>query len=283
MRRKAQWVAFIAAALLLIAAAAVGPRLRDAYRAQIPPQVMAEALVPEPAALTWLALGHREAVSDLLWLEAQSFSGLMAQRGVQHEHHLEPLMDGIIALDPNFYQVFMWAGTILFYEEEIRPEAVLNASRYLRIGIERFPRSWLLHRSLAMNLWYELQLDDPILTQMYREEAAVAMRRAAALPDAPAHLHSVAATMARGRRSYAVQRDISEEAVVTQRLDRDDIRRARYMARSVYGPEEAEALIWGAQHTHNAITGLTPMDLMTQPSRALPAQPWQLRQRRADL
>lgn len=243
MRHHVQWGALGLALVILACALVFAPSLREEHRSQIPPQVMADALAPEPESLRWLSLGHREAVADLLWLQAQSYAGLMLVRRVAHEHHLEPLIDGIIALDPNFYLIYLWAGTMLFYEEEVRAEAVLNASRYLRMGTIRFPRSWRLHLALAINLWHELQMEDPEALAPYRAEAALAMRRAAGLPGAPGHLTSVADRLYGQFRPYDETLRAAHQLPFIGSTHTEELRRQTLSAsRSMVSPAHAEAL-----------------------------------------
>jgi hypothetical protein len=155
---------------------------------------VAAATVPDDGALLLLSLGHREALADLLWLNALSYFG--QNRGLSRDAHwLRPHLDAITYLDPRFELAYAWAATVTMYGGRIDMDSISASNEILELGIEAFPSSWELHFMLGVNHVFEMRSDDPEERQRQREYGSRMIARASALPSAPAFLQATAATL----------------------------------------------------------------------------------------
>lgn len=163
------------------------------YMEPVPTRVIA-ASVPAPAALRFMALGHNEALADLMWLNALSFFG--ANLSLRKDPTwLNPHLDAITTLDPGFALVYSWAGTAILYGGRIDNDAVMASSDVLERGIARFPYAWDLHFMLGVNYYFEYRPADADERARVREYGARMVARAASLPNAPPFLRPAAASM----------------------------------------------------------------------------------------
>ncbi|TVQ97222.1 MAG: hypothetical protein EA398_14725 [Deltaproteobacteria bacterium] len=184
--------------LLLAVALQQRPTLQERGRAMVPETVRLDSRIPRPATVRLASLGHHEAVADLLWLHALGYFGEHVQTAVRQDEvdWLSPHIDAIVAVDPRFRLIYVWAGTVPFYDHGGR-ERVELANRYLRQGLEVFPNDWRLHFMLGINLFMDMQ---PVNAQERREfhaEAGYRFRRAAESPNAPATVALLSTTFDR--------------------------------------------------------------------------------------
>jgi hypothetical protein len=167
---------------------------------------LAAATVPDHTSLVLLSLGHREALADLLWLNALSYFG--QHRGLSRDARwLRPHLDAITHLDPRFELVYAWAATVTMYGGRIDAESIGASNEILELGIEAFPSSWELHFMLGVNYAFEMSSDDPEERARQREYGSRMIARASVLPSAPAFLQATAATLLRraGSTSMGIQ------------------------------------------------------------------------------
>lgn len=112
--------------------------------------------LPSPDWLRLFALGHDEALSDLIWMKGLVYIGdEFANRG--DVENIYRYADAILTLDPDFRRAYSWAATMGLY----RPtpptlEEGLGAVRFLERGVERFPDDGGLVWDLAAAYSYEL-------------------------------------------------------------------------------------------------------------------------------
>lgn len=153
--------------------------------------------VQSPAVLRFGALGHHEAMADLVWLNALSFFG--EHFGLRKDARwLFPHLEAITGLDPRFSLVYAWAGTATMYGSEISNETVLASCEILERGVEQFPLAWDIRFMLGVNYAFELRTRDPELHAQWRRTGAEHIARAAALPNAPQFLSAAAASLLAG-------------------------------------------------------------------------------------
>ncbi len=202
-RSALQGALFAAAAAALLAQAALARTSAHLERLREPLQVAEiAASVPDADALRLLALGHREALADLVWLQALSFVG--QHFGLRRDPDwLEPHLDAITTLDPRFALVYTWAGTAIMYSGTIDNPAVMASNRILERGIDRFPYAWDLHFMRGVNYLFELRTDDPELQAEWRRKGAESIARASTLPDAPPFLVAASASLFARRAALA--------------------------------------------------------------------------------
>ena len=194
-----------------------------------------QALPPGPV-LAALALGHNEALADLLWLNALSHFGLHAWRR-NDPGWLDANIEALEAVDRRFQLVYEWAGTVLVYGSGFQREAILKSNEVLLRGTERFPMAWSLWQMLAMNYLVELPRTsrDPEEVAEWRTLAVDYLGRAANLPNAPASMRAAALSMYSDRASW--NDVLQRSAGAYLRADtRSDALTARFHIRNQVGP-----------------------------------------------
>ena len=134
-----------------------------------------------------LTLGYNQAAADVLWLKSIQYfvDHLLTDRRYPW---LEHFVDQVIALDPRFKQVYLWAGGCILYGQEIVPERVHRANRIYRLALERFPEDYEPAYRLGMNYFSELRVDDPEERERYRNMGLAYFERAAHAPNAPPNI-----------------------------------------------------------------------------------------------
>lgn len=215
----------IAALLVLATLGAASGRLAaelERGREDLPFEVAA-ATLPSETALALISLGHREALADLMWLNALSYFAQHRGR-VRDAHWLRPHLQAITHLDPRFELVYAWAATVTMYGGRIDRETVLASNEILTLGIEAFPTSWELHFMLAVNLVFELEALDADERVRNRELGARMMARASALPSAPAFIQGTAAALL--RRSAGARESLATAYDALVLSNDDSIRRS---------------------------------------------------------
>ncbi|MCB9619523.1 MAG: hypothetical protein H6721_22660 [Sandaracinus sp.] len=143
--------------------------------------------LPSPVWMRRFALGHDEALADLVWMKALVYVGdEFAHRG--DVENVYRYADVIVALDPDFRRVYSWATTMGLYRPT-RPtlEEGLEAVRYLERGLERFPDDGELTWELAATYAYELPslTDDVAEKERFRSVGSDHMVTAARLGAGP--------------------------------------------------------------------------------------------------
>ncbi len=199
--------------------------------------VVADQSLPPGPVLRLMAMGHNEALADLLWLNALSHFGLHAWRR-NDPGWLDASINALESVDPRFQLVYEWAGTVLVYGSGFQQESILRANDVLRRGVRRFPMSWTLWRMLGTNYYFELPptSNDPEQIAAWRAEGADYLARAAALPNAPESLRTAALSMytRRGVWSGVVYRASDNYLHANERLDA--ITGRAYLAQVLSGP-----------------------------------------------
>lgn len=149
--------------------------------------------LPPARALKMASLGHREALADLIWVKAVIYFGERITARAQHTY-LRRYIDTVITLNPDFKQVYLWAGAVMIYNmHRITNESVWASIHYLEKGHARFPRDWQILFALACNYLHELRTSDPVLGSKWRRIGADYLWKAANLGKGPPYLHSLAA------------------------------------------------------------------------------------------
>lgn len=156
----------------------------------------AQAVLPDPQLLRFVALGYPEALADLFWLDGLSFfaDARSSQRDVDF---LRPHLNTITTLDPKFELAYEWAATLVMYGTAFTRETVSMSTEILEEGVQRFPNSWELQFMLACNYLWELPAQSQDEAGEFRRRGLDAMVRASQLPGAPDWLQSATATLLR--------------------------------------------------------------------------------------
>lgn len=163
--------------------------------------------VPSASVLRMLALGHNEAMADLVWLNALSFFG--QHTGLRKDPGwLNPHLDAMSGLDPRFVLAYSWAGTAIMYGGAINNESVSASSAILERGVQRFPYAWDLAFMLGVNYYFEMRPSNEEERIAWRTYGAEMIGRAASLPNAPSFLAPAATSLLTaqggGRSAYEI-------------------------------------------------------------------------------
>jgi hypothetical protein len=110
--------------------------------------------IPREDQLLLLSLGYRAAMADLL------FGRTMVQAGVHFSerrvfHHLDAYLKGIIALDPKYLDVYVYADTLLNLSTVVMPPENLRIARDIQErGLKEFPHEPQLWLSVGQFIAY---------------------------------------------------------------------------------------------------------------------------------
>ncbi len=149
--------------------------------------------LPSSKTLKAMSLGHREALADLIWLEALLYFGDKV-KGDRRYEYLWRFLDTTLDLDPFHRRVYLWAGAVSMYNlNRIDNEAVRRSIHYLERGHQAFPKDWQILFSLASNYLHELHSTDPKQEAQWRRIGADYLWKAADIGGGPSYLHSLAA------------------------------------------------------------------------------------------
>jgi hypothetical protein len=198
--------------------------------------------VRSPEAIKRLSLGFDALAADLYWIRAiQHYGGerLSKAAGARSYHLLYPLLDLTTTLDPYFNIAYRFGAIFLSEEYPGGPGRPDQAVALLRRGVAVQPQKWQYPHDIGFVYYWSL--DDPT-------SAATWFQRAAELPDAPAWLEPLAASM------------------LTQGADRTS---ARYLWRQILNSDE-EWLRRSAERALAQLDALDAIDLLTARVKAAP-------------
>lgn len=203
--------------------------------------------VRSPAAIKRLTLGFDALAADLYWIRAiQHYGGerLSSAAGSRTYHLLYPLLDLTTTLDPYFNIAYRFGAIFLSEQHPGGPGRPDQAVALLRRGVAVQPDKWQYYHDIGFVYYWSL--DDPTT-------AATWFQRGSELPDAPAWLKPLAASM------------------LTQGTDRTS---ARYLWRQILNSDE-EWLRRSAERALAQLDALDAIDLLTARVKAVPRAPGQ--------
>lgn len=152
---------------------------------------------PSPRALPLLSIGYQRAFADLLWVEALVYFGeQVAMRG--KTRYLRDRTDAILALDPDFREVYEWFAVVIVYNSTMITRRDIEISNeILERGIRHFRCDGELLYMLGFNYAIELPAfsNDDRAKQGFRRKAAELFARSAACPGAQADAALMAVEM----------------------------------------------------------------------------------------
>lgn len=152
--------------------------------------------LPPPQQLSYMSLGYREALADLIWIRAVIFTG--DRTGGQNHEWILKYLEAIFELAPQFRRPYAWGGVTLMYSGEAISKPMLERTTALyRRGLERHPDDHEMLFALGMILARDVQATEGYTEQerlAAKSEGADLLRRAAAA-GAPPLVRQLAATM----------------------------------------------------------------------------------------
>ncbi|MBK6578508.1 MAG: hypothetical protein IPG17_20395 [Sandaracinaceae bacterium] len=221
------------AALLAASFFVVGyqrPLLTNALTASLAPEDV-YYLPADTRMLELLTLQYREAIADILWMKALLYYTEHLTNHSAAEYAMR-YGEALIALDPDFVEIYRWAGTVPFYLTVETPlEMRRTGTRLLVQGSDRMPDNGALAWDAAATVTYELlpyiPADDPTRGSLEADSERL-LARAVHLGAGPAwlSLNSASASVRLGRTEVAV-RNLERALTLTD----DPALRVQIMAR----------------------------------------------------
>jgi hypothetical protein len=145
-------------------------------------------LLPDPATLSVIGLGHQELMADTIWLRALSYFAVHLTDDKEYLW-LDRYIDTIIDLDPNFRMIYIWAGTVTMYGGQvIDNQAILSSNHFLERGLESYPFDWQINFMLGCNYLFELHPNTEEERAVFRLRGGQHLSIASEAPEAPAWL-----------------------------------------------------------------------------------------------
>lgn len=175
-----QWILLAVLGMGLCVSIVATQIVLDTTHAGIP-KLQRMSYLPDGRTLKVAALGYREVVADVLWLQVIQ---TMGDRHVSHEtgQWIYRALDVVTTLDPTFVRAYE-AGAHALCTIVVMPE---ESNRLLEKGIRHNPQEWRLPFLLGFNLYFELGDN---------HKAAEAMTLAARIPGAPEIITRLAAKL----------------------------------------------------------------------------------------
>ena len=137
-----------------------------------------------PGMLKAMSMGYPHLLADLIWVKALVYFGTHFT-GDRKYTWLQSYVDTILALDPDYRNVYRWAGTVIMYGGSITREKVMASIEILEKAHARFPEDWEFSFTLGCNYYFELRSDDEEQVRRWRRTGAGYIERAANLAGAP--------------------------------------------------------------------------------------------------
>lgn len=198
------------ALLCLFTSMAVSSRIvgmRSRPRGEGDPGTSAGVLV-ELSRRPALALGFRNVLADVVWLEAVQVAGNKKMTTGDYSR-LTVLLNAVANYDPRFAIPYLLGGVVLGES----PGHVRDALRILERGRSQFPDNWQFPFYIGFTYWFSLG---------DFAEGGKAMAAAARLPGSPAYLPTLATRLLAEGRDPATALALLVEL---ERQETDDIRR----------------------------------------------------------
>ena len=150
--------------------------------------------VPAEAQTRLMYLGYEQAAADVLWVRTLNY---FARHFVTDRKYpwLRHFLDQILSLDPDFHDVYLWAGSSLLYGRLLTNERVLEANQYYERALERFPNDHEAAYRLGMNYHAELVSEDEDERGKFRRKGLYYLELAANMPDAPKRIGELVAAL----------------------------------------------------------------------------------------
>ncbi len=149
--------------------------------------------LPPPEQLKVISMGYREAVADLVWVNAIQHAADRRFYAGRRFPWLERYVDAVLALNPYLLKVYLWIdGTLTYARGRMNNHDWRRAIHYMERGHRAFPRNWELLFKLAC-AWTELRTKDPATQSRNRRLAADYLWKAHLVGGGPTWLGSLAA------------------------------------------------------------------------------------------
>jgi hypothetical protein len=200
----------------------------------------ADTLLVPPAAVVPFAGGvlGRELLGDVVWARMLVYYG-SNWAGEGDLSQLEPLIDTVMAVSPQFKPVYEFAAYATTYKGGTATQAEFQTSiRYLERAMKTYPNDYRYFWIAGLRYYYDLWSPDPAVKKRYREHGADLIEQAMRKPDAPPDLATTAASMRSKLGQH--QRAIDSLRQMVMITDNDDAREKMLERLRVESPDLAE-------------------------------------------
>jgi tetratricopeptide (TPR) repeat protein len=210
-------------------------------------------LLPTPDILTVASLGHREALADLVWMNALIYIG-DEFRNAGPLRNVFRYAEAVIGLDPRFRRVYSWAATLGLYRP-VAPtlEEAQTAVSFLERAESLFPNDDELQWEIGAAYSYDLPMfaNDDAEKQRLRAIGRTYLMEAARRGAGPPWLALSSATELEslGEREQAARHLEEVLSIVSDEAARDRIVQRLIQLRS---EAHVEALRAAEREFHNA-------------------------------
>jgi hypothetical protein len=157
----------------------------------------ADTLLVPPAAMVPFAGGvlGRELLGDIVWARMLVYYG-SNWAGEGDLSQLEPLIDTVMAVAPQFKPVYDFAAYATTYKGGTATQEEFHTSiRYLERAMKAYPNEYRFFWIAGLRYYYDLWSPDAAVKRGYRERGADLLEQAMRKPDAPPDLATTAASM----------------------------------------------------------------------------------------
>ncbi len=181
--------AIVAVGLVVVSALAVATTQSSASRIEAKVKESSDVyLLPPPEQLDVMSLGYRSALADILWADVLVVQGLRLQEKRRYSN-VVPLLESVIALDPQFREPYLLADTLITFQRTAAPvEEVRTARKILEMGVKNRPLDaelWLILGQFTSFIAPASYLKDEDEKERWRHEGLPYLERAVELagPD----------------------------------------------------------------------------------------------------
>ena len=154
--------------------------------------------LPSSDAAPFLAIGHRPSLADLFWIRSVLYFATEIETRRSFEW-LVQYMDVVMALDPDFKDLYQWGGTVLIISNKVvSTDNVMMANEILERGANRFPDDHKLLEAAAANCSYYVRNPSPEEREELKACRKKYIEMSASRPGAPYMTILLAASLAEG-------------------------------------------------------------------------------------
>jgi len=133
--------------------------------------------LPGKTALRMWSLGYGPFAADVLFIRTHAYY-LRHIYSDRIFRWLDPYVNGIITLDPDLRDVYLWAAKHVRYGQIIDEKVLTRSNHFAEQGIDRFPDDARLYAHIGFNKYFEIK---PLYVAKERElDGAIALAKSTA-------------------------------------------------------------------------------------------------------
>lgn len=102
--------------------------------------------------LRLLSMGNKRLIADTLWIQTLIESDIETYRGDPHNNWMYLRFKSIAALDPKFYENYLYGGQYLY----IIKDDVVGGAEIMELGLKQYPNDFQLNFNAGFNYYFEM-------------------------------------------------------------------------------------------------------------------------------